>query len=124
TATSAAKSMPFPDFLGAFSLTLFSADQKGEAADSHIPQFGCELPFEGVKKVKENAPKKSGKGMLFAALVAVTALLAAGAWWYKSHQAGGVLAGVFSRQAPVASAMARAKPDRSNANVPGNAAPA
>jgi len=98
--------------------------KKERAADSHIPQFGSELPFEGVKKVKENAPKKSGKGMLFAALVAVTALLAAGAWWYKSHQAGGVLAGVFSRQAPVASAMARAKPDRSNANVPGNAAPA
>src|SRR5205807_2156242 len=84
--------------------------KKERAADSHIPQFGSELPFEGVKKVKENAPKKPGKGMLFAALVAVTALLAAGAWWYKSHQAGGVLAGVFSRQAPVASAMARAKP--------------
>jgi len=98
--------------------------KKERSEDSHIPQFGSDLPFEGVKRVKENAPKKSGKGMLSAALVAVTALLAAGAWWSKSQQAGGVLAGVFSRQAPVASATARAKPDRSNANVPVNAAPA
>src|SRR5207248_3492105 len=35
--------------------------KKERAADSHIPQFGSELPFEGVKKVKENAPKKPGK---------------------------------------------------------------
>src|SRR2546429_9490491 len=89
--------------------------KKERAADSHIPQFGGELPFEGVKKVKENAPKKSatsaaksmpfpdflgvkkvkenapkksGKGMLFAALVAGTALLAAGAWWGKRSEEG------------------------------------
>src|SRR5437870_3153431 len=127
SATPAMDALPVPVEQPAISLP--KADPVHESAaqppaDSHIPQFGSELPFEGVKKVKETAPKKPGKGMLFAALVAVTALLAAGAWWYKSHQAGGVLAGVFSRQAPVASAMARAKPDRSNANVPGNAAPA
>jgi len=115
-------------------------------ADSRVPQFGSALPFEGVKKakVKEYAPKKSGKGMLFAALGAGILLLAAGTWWYKTQHSGGVLAGRSAAQARAASATsqdlqanspqeaaqaailpvhkdratAEATPDTSSANVP------
>jgi len=101
--------------------------KEAKAAPSHAPQFGSALPFEGVKKVKNKAP--SGKGKLCLALVAGIVLVAAGAWWYKNQRSGRVLAGTFARKAPPASetspsATAAAKPDRSNANVPGNAAPA
>ena len=117
-----------------------------KAADSRVPQFGSALPFEGVKKVKvkEYAPKKSGKGMLFAALGAGILLLAAGTWWYKTRHSGGVLAGTSAAQPASATsqdleanspqeaaqaailpvhkdrATAEATPDTSSANVPGD----
>jgi len=117
-------------------------------ADPHIPQFGSALPFEGARKARENAPKKPGKGLLFAGLAAGTVLLAAGSWWYKNQQAGGVLVGTSARQAPAAPATseevetnspkealaamlpvqkeratAPAKPDAPSSNAPVNAAP-
>jgi TonB family protein len=101
--------------------------------------------FEGVPKINENPPAKSGQGMLFVALGAGTLLLGAGAWWYKNQHSGGVLAGASAARKTVASATPqdaqasgkvaalgamlpvdkdRATPDAASANVPGNAAPA
>ena len=125
---------------------LAAPSKDANAAPSHVPQFGSALPFEGVRKVKEKAP--SGKGMLCLALVAGIVLVAAGAWWYKNQRSGRVLAGTFARRAPAPfatskdiqtnsakeaalaamlpahndSATPAVNPDRSNANVPGNAA--
>lgn len=93
-----------------------------KAADLHVPQFGSALPFEGVKKVKvkQYAPKKSAKGVLFVVLGAGILLLAAGGGWYKNHHSGGVLAGTPARPARAASATSQDV----DANSPKEAAPA
>jgi len=93
-----------------------------KAADSHVPQFGSALPFEGVKKVKvtQYAPKRSGRGVLFAVLGVGILLLAAGGWWYKNHRSGEVLAGTSARPGRAASAT----PQDVEANSPKEAAPA
>ena len=126
---------------------LAAPSKDAKAAPSHVPQFGNALPFQGAKKIEEKA--HSGKGMLCLALVAGIVLVAAGAWWYKNQRSGGVLARTSARKAPAPfatsqdtqtnsakeaalaamlpphndSATAAANPDRSNANVPANAAP-
>ena len=121
-----------------------------KAAAPYVPQFRSARPFEDVQKIKENAPKKPGRGMLFVALGGGILLLGAGGWWYKNQHSGGVLAGTSAAEAraagatsqdvqanspkeaalgamlpvPKDQATAPAAPDAGSANVPGNAAPA
>ena len=73
--------------------------------ESRVPQFGSALPFEEMKSVRESSPKKSGKGMLVAALAAGILILAGGGWWYVNQQSAGVHASVPAAQtAPALSA--------------------
>jgi protein TonB len=121
-----------------------------KAAAQYAPQFRSTRPFEGVQKIKENAPKKPGQGMLFVALGAGILLLGAGGWWYKNQHSGRILAGTSAAEARAAGATSQdvqanlpkeaalgamlpvpkdratapATPDPGSANVPGNAAPA
>ena len=117
-----------------------------KAAAPYVPQFRSARPFEDAQKIKENAPKKPGRGMLFVALGAGILLLGGG-WWYKNQHPGGVLAGTSAAEARADGATSQdvqansqkeaalgamlptpkealSAPDAGSANVPGNAAPA
>ena len=79
--------------------------EEKQVAGSRVPQFGSALPFdEGAKAVKESAPSKSGKGMLFAGLAAGILLLAGGGWRYMNQQAAGVHSSAGASQAVAVSA--------------------
>lgn len=67
---------------------------------SRVPQFGSELPFDEKAKSTERSPRKSGKGLVFAAVAASLAVLAAAGWWYKNQQSTGVSASVAAQPAP------------------------
>ncbi|HEY6943659.1 MAG TPA: TonB family protein [Candidatus Acidoferrum sp.] len=86
---------------------LVAPAEKGHVAESRVPQFGSALPFEETKRVKESAPKKSGKGMLFVGLAAGVLLLAGGGWWYMNQQSAGIHANTAAVQAADVSTAAR-----------------
>jgi TonB family protein len=71
---------------------------------SRVPQFGSELPFDEKVRSTERSPRKSGKGLVFAAVAAGLALLAAAGWWYKNQQSTGVSASVAAPHAQAVSA--------------------
>jgi protein TonB len=70
-------------------------------SDLHIPNFGSELRTSAGENTGESSSRKSGKGLLFAA-IAAGVLIAAGGVWYFRQQSGGVQAGAasVSQQAP------------------------
>ncbi|PYT69808.1 MAG: hypothetical protein DMG39_17575 [Acidobacteria bacterium] len=123
--------------------------EQEHVAESRVPTFGSALPFEKAKSVEESLPKKSGKGMGFAAMAAGILVLAGGGWWYMNQQSAGVpakapavqaanipaasqnlqanapnkeAASGATNSAPEEAAASPAKPAATNANAPANAA--
>jgi protein TonB len=76
---------------------------KESVAESRVPQFGSALPFEEPKRARESSPRKSGKGMLVAALAAGILMLAGGGWWYVNQQGAGAPASAAAAEAPTVS---------------------
>ena len=81
---------------------------KERGAESRVPQFGSALPFEEKKSAREAPRKKSGKGMLVAALAAGILVLAGGGWWYMNQRGGGAHAGFSAAQTQPVSTTAQA----------------
>jgi protein TonB len=67
----------------------FEAERVSEL---QAPKFSNALSFEQNLNTEEGASKRSGKGLLFAAIAAGVLLLAGGAWWYLRPQFAGVAA--------------------------------
>jgi TonB family protein len=88
---------------------LVAPARKESVAESRVPQFGSALPFEEPKRARESSPRKSGKGMLVAALAAGVVLLAGGGWWYMNQQAAGAHASASAAEAPAVSAASSPK---------------
>src|SRR6266446_5136873 len=86
------------------------------------PNFGSELNFELTEPSVESSPRKSGKGLKFAAIAAVALLLAGGGVWYFRQQSGDVQAGVTapSTPSPAVSAPAETLPTQISSVVPAN----
>jgi len=77
--------------------------EKSAVSESRIPQFGSALPFEEPKRIRESSPRKSGNGMLVAALAAGVVLLAGGGWWYMNQRSAGAHASASASEAPAVS---------------------
>src|SRR5437763_467024 len=101
--------------------------EQEHVAESRVPTFGSALPFEKAKSVEESLPKKSGKGMGFAAMAAGILVLAGGGWWYMNQQSAGVPAKAPAVQAaniPAASQNLQANaPNKEAASGATNSAP-
>src|SRR2546427_593879 len=86
------------------------------------PNFGSELNFELTEPSVESSPRKSGKGLKFAAIAAVALLLAGGGVWYFRQRSGDVQAGVTapSTLSPAVSAPAETLPTQISSVIPAN----
>ncbi len=85
------------------------------------PNFGSELNFELTEPSVESIPRKSGKGLKFAAIAAGALLLAGGVWYFR-QQSGDVQAGVTapSTPSPAVSAPAETLPTQNSSVIPAN----
>jgi TonB family protein len=102
--------------------------QGHDAPELSAPSFGSELNFELAEHSLDSSPRKSGKGLLFAAIAAGVLLLAGGGIWYFRPQSGDVHAGLTNATRPSAAASAPAEtpPTQSSvipANLPGQSVP-
>src|SRR5882724_4079870 len=86
------------------------------------PNFGSELNFELTEPFVESSPRKSGKGLKFAAITAGALLLTGGGVWYFRQQSGDVQAGVTapSTPSPAVSAPAETLPTQNSSVIPAN----
>src|SRR6266436_7720109 len=86
------------------------------------PNFGSELNFELTEPSVESSPRKSGKGLKFAAIAAGALLLTGGGVWYFRQQSGDVQAGVTapSTPSPAVSAPAETLPTQNSSVIPAN----
>jgi protein TonB len=94
--------------------------EKGPAPELQAPNFGSDLNFELAEPSSESSPRKSGNGLMFAAIAAAALLLAGGGVWYFRQQSGDVHAGVTaeSRPSPVVSAPAERLPTQNSSVIP------
>jgi len=92
------------------------------APELQAPNFGSELNFELTEPSVESSPRKSGKGLKFAAIAAVALLLAGGGVWYFRQRSGDVQAGVTapSTLSPAVSAPAETLPTQISSVMPAN----
>ena len=97
--------------------------EEAHAAELRSPNFGSEFNFTVTEPSVESSPRprKSGKGLMLAA-IAAGALLSAGCVWYFLHQSGDVHAGVTaeSRPSPAVSAPAETLPTQNSSVIPAN----
>ena len=84
------------------------------------PNFGSDLNFELTEPSVESSPRKSGNGLLYAAIAAVALLLAGGGVWYFRQQSGDVHAGVTAESRPAVSAPAETLPTQNSSVIPAN----
>src|SRR6266852_2127111 len=86
------------------------------------PNFGSELNFELTEPSVQSSPRKSGNGLMFAAIAAGALLLAGGGVWYFRQQSGDVQAGVTapSTPSPAVSAPAETLPTQNSSVIPAN----
>jgi len=92
------------------------------APELQAPNFGSELNFELTEPSVESGPRKSGKGLKFAAIAAGALLLAGGGVWYFRQQSGDVQAGVTapSTPSPAVSTPAETLPTQYSSVIPAN----
>ena len=92
------------------------------APELQAPNFGSDLNFELTGPSAEGGARKSGRGLLYAAIAAGVLLLAGGGVWYFRQQSGDVHAGVTaeSRPSPAASAPAETLPTQNSSVLPAN----
>jgi len=96
--------------------------EEAQALESHVPNFGSELDFVVTEPSAESSSRKSGKGLVFAAIAAGALLLAGGGAWYFRQQSSDVHAGAAapSRSSPAASAPAATLPTQNSSVIPTN----
>jgi protein TonB len=96
--------------------------EEAQAAGLRAPNFGSELDFVVTEPTVESSPRKSGKGLMFAAIAAGALLLAGGGVWYYRQQSSDVHAGaaVASRPSFAASAPAETLPTQKSSVIPIN----
>jgi protein TonB len=96
--------------------------EEPDAPELQAPNFGSDLNFELTAPSVESNPRKSGKGLKFAAIAAGALLLAGGGVWYFRQQSGAVQAGVTaaSKPSPVASAPAETLSTQNSSVIPAN----
>src|SRR6266404_67342 len=92
------------------------------APELQAPNFGSDLNFELTGPSAEGGARKSGRGLLYAAIAAGVLLLAGGGVWYFRQQSGDVHAGVTaeSRPSPAASVPAETLPTQNSSVLPAN----
>jgi TonB family protein len=89
-----------------------------------VPNFGSELNFEEVAAPLEIHPRKSGRGILIAAIAAGALLLAGGGVWYFRQQFSGASSNATAATRPSpSSAPAETLPIQNSAVLPTNSAP-
>jgi TonB family protein len=95
--------------------------EERHSPELQAPNFGSDLNFELTEPV-ESSPRKSGNGLMFAAIAAVALLLAGGGVWYFRQQSGDVHAGVRaeSRPSPAVSVPAETLPTQNSSVIPAN----
>src|SRR6266436_2284038 len=91
------------------------------APELQAPNFGSDLNFELTGPPAEGGARKSGRGLLYAAIAAGALLLAGGVWYFR-QQSGDVHAGVTaeSRPSPAVSAPAETLPTQNSSVLPAN----
>jgi protein TonB len=79
-----------------------------QVSELKAPTFGNTLSFEQNLSTEQAVSKRSGKGLLFAAIAASVLLLAGGAWWYLRPQSSDVAASATAPATPSTQAAASA----------------
>jgi TonB family protein len=99
-----------------------STVEEAHAPELHSPNFGSEFNFTVTEPCVESTPRKSGKGLMLAAIAAGALLLAGGGVWYFRQQSGDVQAGATaeSRPSPAVSAPAEPLPTQNSSVIPTN----
>src|SRR5882672_313282 len=96
--------------------------EEAHAPELHSPNFGSEFNFTVTEPSVESSPRprKSGKGLKFAAIAAGALLLAGGGVWYFRQQSGDVQAGATaeSTPSPAVSAPAGPLPTQNSSVIP------
>src|SRR6266850_217183 len=97
-----------------------STVEEAHAPELHSPNFGSEFNFTVTEPCVESTPRKSGKGLMLAAIAAGALLLAGGGVWYFRQQSGDVQAGATaeSRPSPAVSAPADPLPTQNSSVIP------
>src|SRR6266404_3962200 len=91
------------------------------APELQAPNFGSDLNFELTGPSAEGGARKSGRGLLYAAIAAGALLLAGGVWYFR-QQSGDVHAGVTAESRPslAVSAPAETLPTQNSSVLPAN----
>src|SRR6267142_1637375 len=99
-----------------------AALEEHPAPELQAPNFGSDLNFELIEPSVKSSPRKSGNGLMFAAIAAGALLLVGGGMWYFRQQSGDVHAGVTAESRPslVVSAPAEALPTQNSSVIPAN----
>ena len=99
-----------------------AALEEHPAPELQAPNFGSDLNFELIEPSVKSSPRKSGNGLMFAAIAAGALLLVGGGMWYFRQQSGDVHAGVTAESRPSlgVSAPAEALPTQNSSVIPAN----
>jgi TonB family protein len=84
--------------------------EEERAFELQAPNFGSELKIDEHESTVESGSRKSGKGILFAAIAAGVLLLAGGGAWYLRQQSSGVHAGAAAVTKPAPAVSVPAEP--------------
>lgn len=86
------------------------------------PNFGSDLNFELTEPSAEGGARKSGRGLMYAAMAAGILLLAGGGVWYFRQQSSSASpsAAAITRTSPVASAPSETSPVPNSPGLPTN----
>lgn len=102
----------------------FAVLDEGHVPELPAPNFGSELNFEEVAAPFESQPRKSGRGVLIAAIAAGVLLLAGGGVWYFRQQSSGANSNAIAATRPSpSSAPAETLPIQNSSVLPTNSAP-
>jgi TonB family protein len=92
------------------------AEEEG-GFELQVPNFGSELRIDEHESTVESGSRKSGKGILFAAIAAGVLLLAGGGAWYFRQQSSGVPAGAAAVTKQASAVSVPAEPSHPQGNA-------
>jgi protein TonB len=93
--------------------------EEGHTPELQAPNFGSDLNFELTQPASESVgPRKSGRGLLYAAIAAGILLLAGAGMWYFRQQSSSAVAA--TRPSPVVSDPAGSSQGSNSSSLPSN----
>lgn len=96
--------------------------EEERASELQVPNFGSELRIDEHERPVESGSRKSGKGLMFAAIAAGVLFLVGGGAWYFRQQSSGVhaVASTVAKPAPAVSVPAETLQPQGNTALPTN----